>query len=86
MDKIFISELTINKIRHLKNITIPLSNEKAKHLIFTGKNGSGKTSVLEALADISYSGIVERYFRANELADFIERKIRKIYLNKYINE
>lgn len=51
MENIFISDLKIKNVRHLKNITIPLSNEKAKHLIFTGKNGSGKTSVLEQLAD-----------------------------------
>lgn len=50
MENIFISGLTIEKVRHLKHIAIPLSNEKRKHLIFTGKNGSGKTSVLEALS------------------------------------
>lgn len=51
MEKAFITSLTIKHVRHLKDITISLSNEKMKHLIFTGKNGSGKTSVLEALAD-----------------------------------
>ena len=49
MDRIFISELKIEHVRHLKDIRIPLSNDKMKHLILTGKNGSGKTSVLEAL-------------------------------------
>ena len=44
----FITELNIKKVRHLENIDIKLGNEK-KHLILTGKNGSGKTSVLEAL-------------------------------------
>lgn len=50
MEKVFISNLKIEHVRHLKNITISLSNKKIKHLILTGKNGSGKTSVLEALA------------------------------------
>lgn len=50
MERIFISELLIENVRHLKNIQIPLSNEEMKHLILTGKNGSGKTSVLEALS------------------------------------
>lgn len=36
-------------MRHLKNIEIPLSETSPKHLILTGKNGSGKTSVLEAI-------------------------------------
>lgn len=49
MDRIFISELKIKHVRHLKDIRIPLSGDKMKHLILTGKNGSGKTSVLEAL-------------------------------------
>lgn len=51
MENIFISDITIESVRHLKNITIPLSGGERKHLILTGKNGSGKTSVLEALSD-----------------------------------
>lgn len=49
---IFITNLTIFKVRHLKDIEIPLSNTERKHLILTGKNGSGKTSVLENLKQI----------------------------------
>ena len=49
MNENFIKKIMIDKVRHLENITIPLSDEKSKHLILTGKNGSGKTSVLEAL-------------------------------------
>ena len=44
----FITEIKIEKVRHLENINIVLGEEK-KHLILTGKNGSGKTSVLEEL-------------------------------------
>ena len=44
----FITEIKIKKVRHLENINIVLGSEK-KHLILTGKNGSGKTSVLEKL-------------------------------------
>lgn len=46
---LFITKLYIHKVRHLEQIEIPLSDEKRKHLILTGKNGSGKTSVLLAL-------------------------------------
>jgi predicted ATP-binding protein involved in virulence len=45
----FITEISIEKVRHLKNIDIALSKEKRNHLIFTGKNGSGKTSILNAI-------------------------------------
>lgn len=51
MEQMFITELIIKKVRHLKDISIPLSDNQIKHLILTGRNGSGKTSVLEALAD-----------------------------------
>ena len=50
MNQLFISALTIEKVRHLEDIRIPLSKDRMKHLIFTGRNGSGKTSVLDAMA------------------------------------
>ena len=50
MEQLFITNLKINKVRHLEDISIPLSGNQIKHLILTGKNGSGKTSVVEALA------------------------------------
>ena len=45
----FITDVRIGKVRHLRNIDIKLDAEKRQHLILTGKNGSGKSSVLEAL-------------------------------------
>ena len=50
MEKLFVTKLEIKKVRHLKDITINLSDTISRHLIFTGKNGSGKTSVLDAIA------------------------------------
>lgn len=51
MEQTFLTELRINKVRHLKDITIPLSKTERKNLILTGKNGSGKTSVLNELTE-----------------------------------
>lgn len=48
MEQTFLTDIEIKKVRHLENISIPLDKNKRKHLILTGKNGSGKTSVLEA--------------------------------------
>lgn len=42
----FLSQIEINKVRHLSNITINLSENERKHLLITGKNGSGKTTLL----------------------------------------
>lgn len=50
MEQIFIKNIKINKVRHLKEICIPLKENQCRHLILTGKNGSGKTSVLDAMA------------------------------------
>ena len=54
MDQIFITDIKIDHVCHLKNIEIPLSKDRMKHLIITGKNGSGKTSLLDALARYIY--------------------------------
>ncbi|MBO6179526.1 MAG: AAA family ATPase [Selenomonadaceae bacterium] len=45
----FITKIHIDKVRNLENITIDLSKEKRQHLLLTGKNGSGKTSLLNDL-------------------------------------
>ena len=45
----YITKIKIKNVRHLENIEIPLSENELKHLILTGKNGSGKTSLLEAI-------------------------------------
>ncbi len=45
----FITGIHINEVRHLKNIEIKLNPKERQHLILTGKNGSGKTSVLLAM-------------------------------------
>lgn len=66
MEQFFITNLAIKKVRHLKNISIPLSEERIRHLILTGKNGSGKTSIVEALArylDIIISESRENAFK-----------------------
>ena len=42
----FITEIKINSSRNIKDFKIPISTDKRQHLILTGKNGSGKTSLL----------------------------------------
>lgn len=46
----FIKEIRINNVRHLKDISISLDSDHRQHLILTGRNGSGKTSVLDEIA------------------------------------
>jgi len=49
MNDSFVKKVSINSIRDIKDTVIELSEKKAKNLIVTGPNGSGKTSLLEAL-------------------------------------
>ena len=97
MEQTFLTSIKIKKIRHLENILIPLDMEKRKHLILTGKNGSGKTSVLEAMvryiqnflmrsvpleeAKRLYSYYLEQIEKMNSLEDS-EQNRQQIYENK----
>ena len=47
----YIKNIHIKQVRHLKDINIPLEKEDYPHLMITGKNGSGKTSLLNAIAN-----------------------------------
>lgn len=47
----YITNIRIDKLRHLENLEIMLSDKERRHLLLTGKNGSGKTSFLETVSD-----------------------------------
>lgn len=78
-DRCFIKLIEIKKIRHIENVCIYLDKNKSKHLILTGDNGSGKTSVLETLRRylerISIGDFHDIYFSDDEIAR-IEKKIK----------
>ena len=47
----FLTNIKVNKVFHLENFNIPIDEKEKKHLIITGKNGSGKTILLNAILD-----------------------------------
>ncbi|WP_018464513.1 AAA family ATPase [Segatella paludivivens] len=49
--KYFIKNIKINKLFHLNNFDISIDDEEYPNLIITGKNGSGKTILLNAISD-----------------------------------
>jgi len=67
MENTFIKSIRVEKVRHLKNILIEISHTQRKHLILTGKNGSGKTSLLEAM----YAAVTSMQKIATANGDFI---------------
>jgi predicted ATP-dependent endonuclease of OLD family len=52
MTETFITHIRVDKVRNVEDLDIPLSDSQRKHLIMTGPNGSGKTSLLEELNNI----------------------------------
>ena len=68
MKEYFISEIAIEKLYHLSDIKIKLDSNKRQHLLLTGKNGSGKTSLLleiekflRAINDEKLSQVFDQY-------------------------
>lgn len=68
----YLTGIEIKKVRHLQDISIPLSTEKRKHLILTGKNGSGKTSVLEQLKENLEYLVSDQFDFRSEIERMIE--------------
>ena len=68
MKEYFISEIDIETLYHLSDIKIKLDSNKRQHLLLTGKNGSGKTSLLleiekflRAINDEKLSQVFDQY-------------------------
>lgn len=80
MEDIFIKSIKINSVRHLKDLTIPLSDTERKHLMITGKNGSGKTSVLEEIKEL-----LTTYFFGIKIG-YVRRAIEDFELRLLFNE
>ena len=74
--EVFITDITIHKVRHLENIRIPLSEDERKHLILTGKNGSGKTSVLESLKNHIWDSLQSGYIESG--GPFLEHTVKEV--------
>lgn len=79
MEHTYLTAVNIVKVRHLHDITIPLSTDKRKHLILTGKNGSGKTSVLEALVN-HFHFVVGRFETKEDIQNKIDHYQKRLRL------
>ena len=69
----FIKNIHINKLFHLENFDIPIADKKYPHLIITGKNGSGKTVLLNAITE-SFNNLL-REPGLNILKELLSSKI-----------
>jgi len=88
----YITKIEVNKLRHLKNITIDISKEKLQHLLITGKNGSGKTTVLnecknylKKILEMPIDGLFSEKGR-NEIFEPIENNFKIHFSSKHLTE
>lgn len=55
----YITNIKVNSLYHLHDFNIPCGQAGSPHLLITGKNGSGKTVLLNAIA--SYLNLIKEY-------------------------
>lgn len=70
----YITKLTIENLRHIDNALIELTEQERKHLIITGRNGSGKTSFLNALKSYLYSIETDKFNSIEDWQILLEKK------------
>lgn len=76
--KTYIEEINIIKLRHLENIVIDIKGSSSKnHLILTGKNGAGKTTVIKSIKKYLKSIEDNSYHMINDY-----KKSMKYYENR----
>lgn len=61
----FISSIHIHDLYHLKDLKIEFDPTKTPHLLLTGRNGSGKTVLLRAIAEMLY-GFTQKPVKTEE--------------------
>ena len=87
----FIKNIHINKLFHLNDIDIPIADEKCPHLIITGKNGSGKTVLLNAISDFlniikndSSANTEDLYGRVDVQSDLLGSIVEKYNKGEFV--
>lgn len=82
MKEFFVQKMFIKDVREIKNFEIPLDESERKHLIITGKNGSGKTSTLVEIDTLLNKLINNQFAQMAQLKKNIENYIVAIGQSK----
>ena len=88
MKNYFIEKIFIKNVRDIENLRIFLDTTERKHLIITGKNGSGKTSLLLEINTL-LNKLIDNQFatiesRKNEVKSLLlQTKNIKIQIEQY---
>ena len=78
MENVYITKVILEEVRNLTYAEIPLSAIEKKNLIITGKNGSGKTSVLEAVVKYIQSFLGEHGTPLDHVKMMYEHSLNEI--------
>ncbi len=73
----YITQIHINDLYHLHNLTIKIDDSSCSNLIITGKNGSGKTVLLEAITNRLEKIFPPKNSKVKELGDHVMLGILK---------
>ncbi len=83
----WIKAIHVNKIRHLEDFDICISDDAApRHLMITGPNGSGKTSLLFAMRDLLEKMTTDKAGLGFELPSLIEQTRDQLDIAKNIGD
>jgi len=87
--EIYLNRIKINNVRNITGFEIPLSKSERKHLIFTGRNGSGKTTVLleiKKYLDIVSVGKYQTYAQLEEALSSATKELNALQNSVTENE
>lgn len=76
--KRYIQGIHINKLFHLNNVDIPITDDSHYNLIITGKNGSGKTVLLNKIKDFVNRTKDDKFLNFTNLKESIKSYENKI--------
>lgn len=87
----YLKTVKVNNLYHLKDFSISIDEDNSPHLIITGKNGSGKTVLLKAIAEFLQEVKQNKslsFLNIDKSIDFYTRQLKdninqnEIYRNK----
>ncbi len=74
----YIKNIHVNHLYHLRDFDIPIASERTPNLMLTGKNGSGKTVLLNAIASFLDSVGNDKSLGFTKYREFLEYNRNKL--------
>ena len=74
----YIKNIHVNQLYHLHDFDIPIADEKTPHLMLTGKNGSGKTVLLNAIASYLDAIKNDKILDFTKYRDYLQYNIKRL--------